>query len=199
MTDKSYMDDVAGLMAQIERRGEIESPIVLYGSSSFRYWHRMVEDLNNLSFINAGFGGGTYEGAFEHYERVLKPLNPSQILVYFGENDIASDGCTADEIIAQQQKFHKMLRADFPNVKITYLGIKTGPSRWIWHDEYTKYNNLLKAGIESDPQTEYLDIMTCLLGNNGLPAQKYFENDGIHVNSQGYALWVPLIQGAIAG
>lgn len=197
MTDKSYMDDVASLMAQIERRGAIDNSVVLYGSSSFTYWHRMVEDIGDLSFINAGFGGATYEGALEHYERVLKPLKPRHILVYFGENDIASDGCTAEDIMAQQQEFHKTLRSDFPNVKVTYLGIKTGPSRWIWHEEYTKYNNLLKAALESDPQAEYLDIMSCLVGRNGLPMQKYFENDGIHVTSLGYALWVPIIRAAI--
>ncbi|MBL1420490.1 MAG: lysophospholipase [Alphaproteobacteria bacterium] len=197
MTDKTYMDDVAGLMAQIERRGKIENPIVLYGSSSFNYWHRMAEDLNSLSLINAGFGGGTYQGAFEHYQRVLKPLIPSQILIYFGENDIAADGNTAEQVLAQQQKFHKMLRADFPTTKIIYLGIKTGPSRWIWHTEYTKYNNLLAEFLEADPQSETLDIMSCLIGANGLPMQKYFENDGIHVTDQGYALWVPIIRTAL--
>ena len=197
MTDKSYMDDVAGLMAQIERRGKIKNPIVLYGSSSFNYWHRMAEDLNNLSLINAGFGGGTYQGAFEHYQRVLKPLNPSQVLIYFGENDIASDGDTAQQVFAQQQKFHQMFRADFPSVKITYLGIKTGPSRWLWHNEYSKYNNLLATSLESESHAQYLDIMSCLLGDNGLPMQRYFEADGIHVTALGYALWVPILRKAL--
>ncbi|MBL1241417.1 MAG: lysophospholipase [OCS116 cluster bacterium] len=197
MTDKSYMDDVATLMAQIERRGKIENPIVLYGSSSFNYWHRMAEDLGSLSLINAGFGGGTYQGAFEHYSRVLKPLNPGQILIYFGENDIAADGNTAAQIFAQQQKFHQMLRADFPKTNIIYLGIKTGPSRWLWHNEYSKYNSLLATSLESDPQAQYLDIMSCLMGDNGLPMQKYFENDGIHVTPLGYALWVPILREAL--
>lgn len=197
MVDKTYMDDVAGLMAQIERRGNIDNPTVFYGSSSFRFWHRMVEDIGDLSLINAGFGGGTYQGAIEHYERVLKPLNPKQILVYFGENDIASDGQTAEQTLAMHQQFHAMLRADFPTTKVTYLDIKTGPSRWLWHQEYTKFNSLLASSLESDPQAKTLDIMSCLLGANGLPAQKYFEDDGIHVTPLGYALWVPLIQQAL--
>lgn len=198
MTDKSYMDDVAGLLAQIERRGKIQNPIVLYGSSSFKYWPRMVEDIGNLSLINAGFGGSSYDGALEHYQRVLKPLNPQHVFIYFGENDIASEGLTAEQTLTQQQKFHTLLRADFPTVKLTYLSIKTGPLRWLWHNEYTKYNNLLTKKLESDPDANTLDIMTCLLGNNGLPAQKFFEADGIHLNPLGYAQWVPLFINAIA-
>lgn len=44
------------LANNIKKQPRIESPIVFYGSSSFRLWTSVREDLNNDQILNMGVG-----------------------------------------------------------------------------------------------------------------------------------------------
>ncbi|MBU2936804.1 MULTISPECIES: GDSL-type esterase/lipase family protein [Pacificibacter] len=198
MTDFQHMDDVAAMMAQLDRRDPIDGSIVFYGSSTFKNWKRLAEDMNNLDVVNAGFGGGTFEGAMQHFERVFDAVTPKMIVVYFGENDIASDGFTAEETLDLHKAFHTRVRERFPTIPVIYLPPKTGIIRWIWHPDYVEYSRLVEKDTQNDPNAYFADVGVVTLGSNGRPATKFFERDGIHIGPKGYAAWTPVIKAAMA-
>ena len=63
---------------------------VFYGSSSFRLWNNMEENLNRKDIINLGFGGSTLEAANFYFESLVIPFQPKSIVFYGGDNDIGN-------------------------------------------------------------------------------------------------------------
>jgi hypothetical protein len=52
-----YESDIITILTRLERLGLPEDPAAFYGSSSFRIWSSMTEDLGSLDVVNLGFGG----------------------------------------------------------------------------------------------------------------------------------------------
>ena len=47
--------------------------------------------------------------------------------------------------------------------------------------------------IASDPKLVYIDVFPLTLDDAGRPRPALFRDDRLHMNGQGYALWVPRI------
>ncbi|CAF3807145.1 unnamed protein product, partial [Rotaria sp. Silwood1] len=70
-----------------EKRGTV----VFFGSSSFRLWSTFSQDFADVpsGVINRGFGGSSLKECWQQFKRVVLPLEPTALIVYAGENDIA--------------------------------------------------------------------------------------------------------------
>jgi lysophospholipase L1-like esterase len=106
-----FDDDVNGILRRVIRQGRPDAPIAFYGSSSFLYWSRICEDLGSMQVVNLGFGGGTYASALHYFDRLLLPLRPARIVLYFGENDISNDGLTAASTFARFERLIAKIEA----------------------------------------------------------------------------------------
>ena len=184
-----YDDEVIDLKSRIGQRRFQDKPIAFYGSSSFRLWHRMAEDLNCLEIANLGFGGGTMESAMRYLDDVLSCVTPKSFVLYFGENDIANDGLTAETIIQMYLALKARIRESLGDIPIYYLSTKHSPARWIYKDEVNKLNDLAKKACEQDAACVYVDCTSCLLGANGLPVWRFYQPDSLHLNHEGYGRW----------
>jgi len=198
LTTPKFHDDVEAIRDQIAWREPIDAPILFYGSSSFRLWERMCEDLCSLRVINAGIGGGTFKSGLYHLDSILDAVTPQQLFVYFGSNDIGAFGLTAEETLRDQESFHAAVRARAPDLSIIYLTPAPGPARWIWLTEYKRYNELLVETLKSEPHARIVDVMTCLISSNDLPFGQYFQPDGIHLEPPGYRRWSDVLRPELA-
>lgn len=188
-----YEDEVLALIAQVHRRTLSSELTAFYGSSSFRMWERMAEDLNELRLANLGFGGGTFASAVYYFERAVAPLKPSKIVLYFGENDISMDGMTAKSTFNDFLRLMKVARKHLGPIPIFCLSVKQSPANWIYSDEVTRLNVMIAHYCSEDANTNYVDVTTCLLGENGRPMGRYFKDDNIHINHRGYAAWADIL------
>jgi len=198
LTTPKFHDDVEAIRDQIAWRGQVDAPILFYGSSSVRLWDRMCEDLGTLRLVNAGIGGGTFKSGIYHLDSILGAVQPHQLIVYFGSNDIGAFGLTAEETLQDQKSFHAAVRARAPDLPIAYLTPTPGPARWIWLEEYKRYNELLVETLKSEPNARIVDVMTCLMGSNDLPFGQYFRPDGIHLEPPGYRRWSGVLRPELA-
>ncbi|MDU8913404.1 GDSL-type esterase/lipase family protein [Aestuariicoccus sp. MJ-SS9] len=194
MTFPTFHDEVEAIRYRITWREPLDRPILFYGSSSVRLWERMCEDLGSLRLINAGIGGGSFRSGLFHLERILDVIAPHEFVIYFGSNDIGAFGLSAEETLADQQRFHQAIRAKAPEAQITYLTPVPGPARWIWIDEYKRYNEILAEDVRSDPKTRIIDVASCLMGANDLPYGQHFRPDGIHLEPSGYMQWSNILR-----
>lgn len=184
-----HENDIIAVLARIQRIGLPDNPIALYGSSSFRIWSSVTEDLGSLDIVNLGFGGGTYLSASHYLDRLLVPLKPGRVVLYFGENDIASDGLKAQTTLGHLRDLRDRISRALPQADVFVLAIKHSPARWIYRHEFDLFNQTACDWCNGREHTTWLDPNAGLIGENGLPMFRYYLPDLVHLNAAGYAVW----------
>ncbi|MGQ2919200.1 MULTISPECIES: GDSL-type esterase/lipase family protein [Rhizobium] len=189
-----HENDIITVLARLQRIGLPADPIAFYGSSSFRIWNSVTEDLGSLDIVNLGFGGGTCLSAIHYLDQLLIPLKPRKVALYFGENDIASDGLKAETTLRHLQDLRECISQAMQQTEVFVLAIKHSPARWIYRDEFELFNRLARDWCESVEGTTWLDPSTSLIGENGLPMFRYYLPDLVHMNAAGYAVWAEALK-----
>lgn len=189
-----YEDDVAAALAQLARRDLPKNPVAFYGSSSFRLWTRMAEDLGRLDIVNLGFGGGTCRSGAHYLDRLLVPVAPRSIVLYFGENDISNDGLAAAAAFHDFSRLCKAISERLPTAPVFVLSAKQSPTKWIYADEVSHYNALVSAYCAKEPHLQYVDVTSVLLGEHGRPIGRDYVPDLIHLSPLGYAKWARILR-----
>ena len=161
--------------------------ILFIGSSSFRMW-MTAEALPSYTVINRGFGGSHITDLAAYYDVIITPHDPSIVLIYIGDNDIAA-GIDGDLFLEHYREFTARIRQDFPEVLIGFVSIKPSSSRWDHWPEMDRVNNVIRGTAEEDPQHFYVDLGRILLKEDGTPDDSLFLSDLLHLNEKGYALW----------
>ncbi|MDB5021054.1 MAG: hypothetical protein JWQ28_2181 [Pedobacter sp.] len=163
--------------------------IVFLGSSSIRKWVDAEKHFKKYNVINRGFGGSTLLQATEYVDYLLVPYAPRQVVIYSGENDIATDSVDADETLKRFQALITKIRSKLIDVPIVYLSIKQSPSRTGFTEVVLKSNSLIKDYLATLPNTIFLDVNSKMLDAKGALRPELFESDMLHMKPAGYAIW----------
>lgn len=175
--------------AQMPARGGI----VFVGSSSFRMWGSMAQDFAPLPVANRGFGGSTTPEVIHYAKRIVYKYEPSVIVYYCGENDMASD--TPPQVAFQNfKKFIGETEKNLPNTTVVVLSAKPSPSRWGMWKDFQQFNSMVEQFAQNRPNLRYVDISGLLLGANGEPDPALFVEDKLHMNASGYAKWTGVLK-----
>src|SRR6478672_3833117 len=79
---------------QFKKQDSISFPkagqILFVGSSSFTKWTDVQDYFPGYPILNRGFGGSTLKDVIRYADDIILPYNPKQIVIYCGENDLAS-------------------------------------------------------------------------------------------------------------
>ena len=161
--------------------------ILFLGSSSIRKWFTH-EAFPEFPVINRGFGGSHLSDVLYYYDQLLKKYNPSLIVFYEGDNDIAA-GKSAARVFSDYQTFIHRLFNDFPRVKLIYIPVKPSVLRWKFWPEMNQLNKKIKAFNAQNANLFYADLAKVILNRDGKPDASLFIKDGLHLNAQGYARW----------
>jgi lysophospholipase L1-like esterase len=170
--------------------------VLFVGSSTIRMWKTLEDDFKPTPVVGRGVGGCQTADITYHAERIVIPYAPSKIVFYAGDNDIAA-GRSARRVLEDFQAFVEKVRKPLPNVRIYYVSIKPSASRAKFWDEAKKANALIKEYAEKTPGLAFIDTTGVLLDEEGKPKAELFLSDKLHLNRQGYQLWIPIIRGAI--
>jgi hypothetical protein len=169
-----------------------EKPILFVGSSSIRMWD-LKRYFPDLPVLNHGFGGSEYFDALCYTDRIIIPFRPRAIVVYDGDNDIAN-GKTPEWVLADMKALVCTIHHALPDTPIIVLSIKTSLARWEKHERMEKANTLMAAFAKTAPQVTFLDMNTPLLDTEGRPDPKYFVDDKLHLNHDGYTIWTRILR-----
>ncbi len=122
-----------------------KNAILFLGSSSFRKWTDVQQYFPGYPIINRGFGGSTFPDAIRYANEIVFPYQPRQILIYEGDNDVASsDKITADSVLNRFKTLFYLIRKKLPNTTIDFVSIKPSISRQKLMPEMAKANSLIK-------------------------------------------------------
>lgn len=171
---------------------KVEKPesgqILFVGSSSIRMWDSLAVDMAPLKVINRGFGGSTLPEVVHFADQIIFPYEPSTIVLYCGENDIA-EGASPLKVFRTFKSLFRMIRKKMPETKIYFIPMKPSIARWNLWPDYQKGNQLISKFIASQENLEYLDLTTTMLTENGQIDSTIFIEDGLHMNRKGYEGW----------
>jgi lysophospholipase L1-like esterase len=190
-------DGLAGEIKAFKKQDSLQAPpknpILFVGSSSFRLWPGVQADFPGYTILNRGFGGSTLPDVTKYAEDIIFPYKPKQIVIYCGENDIASDATTAQIVFERFEQLFTLIRKKMPKVPVAFVAMKPSPSREKYRGKLVQANQQIKNYLAKQSKAEYIDIYPLMM-QNGISDESLYGNDRLHMNAKGYAIWKKAIQ-----
>lgn len=165
--------------------------ILFVGSSSIVGW-KVDECFPGLPVINRGFGGSQVADSVHFADRIVLPYRPKVVVLYAGDNDVAS-GKSPEQVLGDYRQFVEKVHAGLPETRIVFVAIKPSIRRWHLVDKMREANGLVRAASEKDERLVYVDVDGPMIGDDGKPRAELFKPDGLHLNAEGYKLWSALV------
>ncbi|HEX8357884.1 MAG TPA: GDSL-type esterase/lipase family protein [Segetibacter sp.] len=188
-----YKDDVEAVI-QERLTCPYEPKTIFYGSSSIRLWTTLYEDFEEYKPVNLGFGGSTLAACVWFFNTIVAPLkNPKTFVLYAGDNDLG-DGRHPEEVLMFFREFMVKLREFYPDIPFYFVSIKPSISRLQIMAEIVHTNKLIEAEIYNRNGNDYyVNVFDRMIDNSGKPIASLFEDDGLHLNKNGYSVWKQVI------
>jgi lysophospholipase L1-like esterase len=170
-----------------------QGAVLFAGSSSIRLWSTLQQDFAPLPVINRGFGGSTIPEVIYYAERIIYKYQPSIIVFYCGENDMAEND--APPVVFQNfKKFMGETEKKLPNTTVVVISAKPSPQRWNLWRSFQQYNSMVEQFAKNRPRLRFINISEQLMGADGHPDASLFVEDKLHLNSSGYERWTNVLK-----
>lgn len=190
-----FIDEVKAFKKQDSIEAPPKHEIVFIGSSSFRKWTDVQSYFPNHTIINRGFGGSTFPDLIRYVDDLVFPYEPKQIVIYCGDNDLAaSDTINADSVFNRFKKFYDIIRSKARKANIVFVAIKPSPSREKLMPKMDLANYKIKQFLSADKSAAFADVYHPMLNADGKPMPDIFEDDNLHMNAKGYAIWQKVLE-----
>lgn len=194
LSAQAFIEEVSNFKVRDAIAFPKEKATLFVGSSSFRLWKDIETYFPDRDIINRGFGGSTLNDVISYKNEIIFPYNPSCIVIYCGENDIANDKNVDGKIVFERfKKLYSDIRSKFPEIPIFYISMKPSPSRWGLQEQYLEGNYLISKLLSENKNTYYIDVWSSMLKEDGMPNEKLFVEDMLHMNKAGYDIWGEII------
>jgi len=177
----------APALAAAQSASATQGPILFAGSSTIELWN-LDESFPGLKTINKGVGGSQFSDSLRWEERDVIAYKPRIVVVYSGDNDIAT-GATPQEVAARFEQFATKLHTALPRTRLVVISVKPSILRWALVDKMRAANTLIKAYVAQHDYIEYVDIDPLMVGSDGKPRRELFVADGLHMTPEGYKIW----------
>jgi lysophospholipase L1-like esterase len=167
-----------------------KNAILFVGSSSFTKWKDAQSYFPGYTIINRGFGGSTIPDVIRYANDIIIPYQPRQVVVYCGDNDLASsDTVTPAVVTSRFKELFTIIRNKLPDATITFVSIKPSPSRYNLMSKMVETNTTIENFLKSQQNTSFIDVFHPMLIPGGRPIPAIFLSDSLHMNEKGYAIW----------
>ena len=194
VADQPFWNDIQNFKKQDSVSFPPKNAILLIGSSSFTKWTDVQDYFPGYTIINRGFGGSTLLDEIRYVNDIVFPYQPKQIIIYCGENDLASsDTVTAAMVFDRFKQLFQMIR-NKTEAPIAYISMKPSPSRRHLFPKMREGNQLIKDFLVMQKNTAFIDVHQKMLNAADEPIPEIFLDDSLHMNAKGYAIWQKEIQ-----
>lgn len=196
VADPPFWNDIQNFKRQDSISPPQKNAILLIGSSSFTMWKDVQDYFPGYTIVNRGFGGSTLLDQIRYADDIIFLYQPKQIVIYCGENDLASsDTVTAIMVVDRFKQLYQIIR-EKTKAPILYISMKPSPSRRHLFQKMREANQSIALFLgESDVQSSvtsknvFIDVHQKMLNEAGQPIPEIFLEDSLHMNAKGYAIW----------
>jgi lysophospholipase L1-like esterase len=191
----AFWDDIEAFKKQDSTHFPGTNKILFVGSSSFTKWTDVQSYFPSYPIINRGFGGSSLPDVIRYREDVIFKYKPKQIVIYCGENDLASsDNVTAKMVYDRFVQLFNFIRKKLPNVSVVYISMKPSPSRQLLLSKMREGNAMIQTFLKAKKQTGFIDVYKEMIDDEGKPIPELFVEDNLHMNKKGYVIWQKTIE-----
>lgn len=164
--------------------------ILFVGSSSFTKWKDVHDYFPDYTIINRGFGGSTLVDVIRYAYDIILPYQPKQVVIYCGENDLASqENISPEEMLLRVKTLFHIIRTNLPDATIDYVSIKPSPVRASIQNKVKIANAAIKAFLKKQKNAGFIDIYDAMLDSIGNMREELYLGDRLHMKPEGYAIW----------
>ena len=193
-TAPPFWQDMGAFKKQDSVQPPPAHPILFTGSSSFTRWTDMNAAFPGYPVLNRGFGGSTLPDVIRYAYDVIIRYQPKQVIIYCGENDLASaDSISAAEVVLRVKTLFGMIRTNLPHATINYVSIKPSPSRASIQAKVKVANREIKAFFKTQKEAAFIDLYDAMLDAKGAMREELYVGDRLHMKPEGYAIWKKII------
>lgn len=193
---RRYEKDIQAFLDADKAAPPQKGQILFVGSSIFRLWKNLKEQMAPLPVFNRAYGGSRTADILFYMDQVVLPYEPKIIVYYCGSNDINAD-IPPETIAARFQEFTDRVHARLPKTKIFYVSINKAPQkmeRWDWVDDA---NRRIKTFCEKQPMLGFIDVNPALFDKDGKPRLEIYLPDKLHFQEPAYAEFTRIIKPVI--
>ena len=196
VADPPFWNDIQNFKRQDSISPPSKNAILLIGSSSFTMWKDVQDYFPGYTIVNRGFGGSTLLDQIRYTDEIIFPYQPKQIVIYCGENDLASsDTVTATMVVDRFKQLYQIIRGK-TKAPIAYISMKPSPSRRHLFQKMREANESIALFLgQSDvlsnvtSKNVFIDVHQKMLNEAGEPIPEIFLDDSLHMNAKGYSIW----------
>ena len=171
--------------------------ILFIGSSIFRQWTNLKEQMAPLPVFNRAFGGSQTADILEHMDSVVLPYEPKVIVYYCGSNDVNAKK-SATEIADRFREFVERVGKKLPQTKILYVSINRAPQKQAKWDIVDEANKRVQEYCERNQHLGFIDVNPALFDNNGNPRLELYRDDKLHFLEPAYEEFTAIIKPVVA-
>ena len=188
--EEQFESDIRELEINMHNEIIANKKVILYGSSTFKYWEKAKQDLSINNLLNLGFGGSTLVACRAYFHRVVVPQNPDTMFFYGGDNDIGG-GMSAEELYNEFLLFTSEIQEKLPHTRCYFVSIKPSVFRENYMDVILESNAKIRDAIKHLSQWKYIDLSSPMLETG---FEKFYDDDPLHMNVLGYSLLSKLMR-----
>lgn len=173
--------------------------VLLMGSSTMDYWKTWQTDIGGRLGYNVGIGGTIVEDWLYAYDKLVKPFEPSVILVFLGGNNINDMGHTGEYAASLMANLLNKMHTDFPEAEIHYIYSMATPNFYKGGKFNYEYGRFIEEMKQLVAKTDWLNGIDTFnyFTQDGEVKKDLFRSDGIHLNEDGYKVFAEIINNAV--
>jgi lysophospholipase L1-like esterase len=188
-----WAKDIGAFEAADKTNPPPKDAVLFIGSSSIKRWTSVAEAFPGHKVINRGFGGSQIADSVAFVGRIVTPYQPKLVLLYAGDNDIAS-GKSPETVLSDFKAFVAKIHAALPRTRIVFIAVKPCPSREKFLEQVKTANRLVQDYCGTDERLLFADVFTPMLTPEGRPRADLCVKDMLHLNPQGYEIWASILR-----
>src|SRR4051812_26594796 len=183
-------------IAVFEKQDAADPPppggVVFAGSSTVRLWD-LAKSFPDLKPLNRGFGGSHLADVRAYLPRLVLKHRPRLVVVHAGGNDLAA-GKPPAQVVADFVAIHKAVRAELPDCRVVFIGIKPTLKRQALRDKEREVNDGIRKDLGVAPGGVFVEADQEFCDAAGKPRADLLRADQLHLNDAGYAILTKIVR-----
>jgi hypothetical protein len=187
----------ASAITEFVKEDEVHPPprgaILFIGSSIFREWRHLQEQMAPLPVFNRAFGGSHTAEVLYYMDRIVLPYQPRIIVYYCGSNDIKA-GERPGAIAGRFEQFAMRVGAALPGTFLYFVSINKAPQKKNRWDLVDSTNALVREYCRATKTRGYIDVNPVLFDSARNPRVDLYRDDLLHFKEQAYEEFARVIK-----